>query len=282
MTLPPPGGGSYHGYVRWPFTLALALTGCGFTPGRLAASTDGGATSDADALATDGPPLDAAVRVSDGLVALYTFEEGAGTTVVDRSGVGTALDLTIANPTNVTWGDGTLTIVTDTLVASPAVATKVLDACRAADAMTLEAWITPSVVGGFFPRVVTLSASNNDLAATLMAIDSHFEFRMLGPMTDANGLPSLNTPDNTVALMAIHVALVSEPGGMRRTYVDGVERATDGRGGDLASWGTQHRLGLGNEIDGGRPWLGTFDLVAIYSRALTASEIAQNRTAGPR
>jgi hypothetical protein len=38
-----------------------------------------------------------AVRVEEGLVVLYTFEEGSGITVGDVSGVGSALDLTIAN-----------------------------------------------------------------------------------------------------------------------------------------------------------------------------------------
>lgn len=80
----------------------------------------------------------------------------------------------------------------------------------------------------------------------------------------------------------MHVALVSEPGGTRHVYVGGVESSSDSRGGDLAAWGTAHRLGLGNEIDGARPWLGSFDLVAIYARALSASEVKQNFDAGPR
>ena len=42
-------------------------------------------------------------RVSDGLLALYTFDEGSGSTVHDVSGVGTPLDLTIANTGAVSW-----------------------------------------------------------------------------------------------------------------------------------------------------------------------------------
>ena len=52
-----------------------------------------------------------ALRVSEGLVALYDFKEGAGTTVRDVSGFGTPLDLSISNPSAVNWiADGGLSI----------------------------------------------------------------------------------------------------------------------------------------------------------------------------
>jgi len=262
--------------------LAFALIGCTYKPPQITAAD--GPPDDADNPTGDiSMELDAApARITAGLVALYTFEEGTGATVADRSAVGAPLDLAIQNPAAVTWSTGRLTIDSDTLIASPGTADKVRDACREADAFTLEAWIAPSAVGGFFPRVATLSITNSSLAMALLAIDDHFELRMLGPMTDADGLPSLNSPAGTVAVAPIHVALVSEPGGARRIYVDGIERATDSRGGDLASWTGGFRLGLGNEIDGGRPWLGTFDLVAIYSAALSAVEVATNFAAGPQ
>ena len=40
------------------------------------------------------------------------------------------------------------------------------------------------------------------------------------------------------------------------------------------------KLGLANEVTGDRPWLGTFFLVAIYSRDLSAQEVGQNFKAG--
>jgi hypothetical protein len=263
--------------------VAIALAACNYDP-QAASPSDGppgdtsGPTDSTDA-SIDG---DSAARITEGLLALYTFEEGSGTTVADRSGVGAALDLVIQSEAAVTWSPGRLTLDAETLVASPGPATKIRDACRDADAFTLEAWISPTVVGGFFPRVVTLSITNTSLAMALLAIDDHFEFRMLGSQTDANGLPSLNSPAGTVAVAPIHVVLVSEPGGMRRIYVGGIERGTDLLGGDLSSWGNiDFRLGLGNEIDGARPWLGTFDLVAIYGTPLSAADVLTNFVAGP-
>ena len=59
-------------------------------------------------------------RVSEGLLALYDFKEGAGTTVRDVSGVGTPLDLTIIKPSAVNWmADGGLSIQASTAIRSP-------------------------------------------------------------------------------------------------------------------------------------------------------------------
>lgn len=201
--------------------------------------------------------------------------------MLDRSSVAPPLDLTIGTPANVTWSAGQLTINTETLIASTGAATKVIDAIKAADAFTFEAWMAPSATEAYLQRVVTLSTTNSDLAATLMSTDTHFEFRMRGAMTDSNGLPSLSTTTGTIALAPMHVVLTSAANGERKIYIDGALRASDTLGGDLDSWGTGHRLGLADEIDGGRAWFGTFDLVAIYARALTLEQVQQNRAAGP-
>ena len=50
------------------------------------------------------------VRVDEGLIVLYEFDEGSGATVSDSSGVAQALDLSIADPAHVTWSPGYLTI----------------------------------------------------------------------------------------------------------------------------------------------------------------------------
>jgi hypothetical protein len=39
---------------------------------------------------------------------------------------------------------------------------------------------------------------------------------------------------------------------------------------------------LGNATSLDAAWLGTYHLVAVYARALTAQEVAQNFAAGPR
>ena len=41
------------------------------------------------------------------------------------------------------------------------------------------------------------------------------------------------------------------------------------------------KLAIGDEIIGGRAWLGSLDLVAIYNRPLTSRDVATNFRAGP-
>ncbi|MGE0401767.1 MAG: LamG domain-containing protein [Kofleriaceae bacterium] len=274
----------------------VLLTGCGFQISGGSAPSDAEVDADAMAPAEDADlpmddaridmPIDAPIeRVTNGLVALYTFEETAGTTVEDRSGVGTPVDLTVGDANRVTRADGRLTITQATSIMSPDPATKIVNACRDADAVTLEAWIVPRVVdASTLTRIVTLSSSESSLAVTLLAANTHYEFRLDGPMTDTNGLPSLNTAGGTIVLDTLrHVVLVTAPGGARRIYLDGVQVANDTLGGDLAGWGTTgHRFAVGNEINGNRAWLGTFDLVAVYARALSLAEVQQNFAAGPR
>ena len=52
--------------------------------------------------------------------------------------------------------------------------------------------------------------------------------------------------------------------------------------GTLSNWSDSFPLVLANEVTGERPWLGTFYLVAIYDRALTAKEVTRNFQAGAR
>jgi hypothetical protein len=203
---------------------------------------------------------------------------------MDRSGVNPPVNLVIADTTRVSWAVGTMTITQPTVAASAAAAAKIAETCRDADALTLEAWVIPRAIdNATLGRVVTLSSSNSSLAVTLMALASHYEFRMDGPMTDANGLPALNTANGTHVVDVLrHIVVVSAPGGERRIYLDGQQVALDTLGGDLGSWGTTHRFAVGNEIDGNRAWVGTYDLVAVYARALTLAEVQQNVAEGPR
>lgn len=66
-------------------------------------------------------------RITDGLVVLYGFEEGTGTTVTDVSGVGTPMNLTIADEGTITWipGGGLRTILSSQ-INSDGPATKVI------------------------------------------------------------------------------------------------------------------------------------------------------------
>ena len=90
---------------------------------------------------------------------LYDFSEGGGSTVGD-SGSGAPLDLTIADPGNVSWVDGGLSVDASTTIISEGAATKVIDAVEASNELTIEAWIRPAPGAQDGPARIVSNASD--------------------------------------------------------------------------------------------------------------------------
>ncbi|MCA9881473.1 MAG: DUF1593 domain-containing protein, partial [Anaerolineae bacterium] len=227
-------------------------------------------------------------RVSDNLLALYEFNEGSGNTVNDTSGVGSPLNLTIANMGNATWGTGTLDVISTNTIQSSAAATKINEGIASTDEVTFEAWIQPANTTQDGPaRIVTLSGDSSNRNITLgqglwgTQPKTVFDTRIRTTSSSNNGMPSVTTPTNTVTTNLTHVVFTHASNGTSTIYIDGVAVVTSALGSDLGNWDTSYRLTLANEVTGGRSWLGAFHLVAIYNRALTSSEITQNFEAGP-
>jgi hypothetical protein len=227
-------------------------------------------------------------RVSEGLQMLYTFGEGQGKTVRDVSEVGTPLDLTVENEAAVAWkADGSLSVRSPVLISSAGPATKVIDAVRTSNELTIEAWVKPAnnTIDGP-ARIVTLSGDpyrrNFTLAQGRWGEQSPdvYDVRLRTTETDENGQPSLMTPIGTLAVDLTHVVYTRAPSGLAQVYLNGVEVTSRTVGGNLGNWDTGHRLALANEVTGDRPWLGDLQLVAVYSRALSAAEVRQNFEAG--
>ena len=83
------------------------------------------------------------MRVDAGLILLYAFDEGSGSTVADQSGVLPEHDLIVADPGNVTWSANHLTIDAATALSTAGAATKVATRAVATGELTVEAWIKP-------------------------------------------------------------------------------------------------------------------------------------------
>ena len=60
-----------------------------------------------------------------------------------------------------------------------------------------------------------------------------------------------------------------------------MQQASGTASGDFSNWNDSYRLALADEFGGGREWLGDYRMLAIYSRALAPSEVAQRFAAGP-
>ena len=227
-------------------------------------------------------------RVTAGLQALYTFDAGSGDTVFDVSGVGTPIDLTIADSANVSWGSGSLSVNASTLIASAGAATKLNTAIPVNDAITLEAWVTPANTTQTGPaRIVTLSPDPANANFTLGQGASGgipgtlYDVRLRTTTTgNAGHNPSLSSPPGSLSTTLTHMVYARDAAGNAAIYINDVLVANGTIGGNLSNWGSGYGLTLANVQTGDRPWLGSYDLVAIYDRALSAAEVSQNFSAG--
>lgn len=227
-------------------------------------------------------PFTFQARVRSGLVAMYDFEEGSGDRVLDVSNVGAPLDLEIKNPGNVTWTDGGLRLDSATRVQSLFWGTKVIDGCKNSSEVTVEAWVTPANTTQDGPvRMITLSSYEHKRNVTLGPGQLEWVWLVRTTNTDMNGVPLIVSPWGDVTTNLTHIVATFDGAGMSKIYVNGVLRKNQSIGGNLSNWANGFRFALGNELFNDWPWLGTFHLVAVYNRALTAGDVTINFNAGP-
>ncbi|MBN1669481.1 MAG: FecR domain-containing protein [Kiritimatiellae bacterium] len=236
-------------------------------------------------------------------LALYTFGAGRGVVVHDVSNSGEAVDLLIRNPGAVRWmPGGGLSVDAFTTIVSARPAAKISTACRSSAEFSVEAWVRPidtvqgSQSGRWLARIVSLSGDTLNRNFTLGQWGDHYCARIRTSAANPNGEPDLLSKPGTVQTEWQHVVLTLSGDGRASLYVNGVDQsvfdpvpqelsghAPSLRGGDLSDWDESFRLLLANESEADRnrrPWLGAFRAVAVYDRALSAAEIAENYRAG--
>ena len=240
-------------------------------------------------------------RVREDLVALYEFLEGRGTVVRGSPESSAAPDLRIRDAGNARFiAEGGLSIQETTIVAADGPASGLVAACKRSNELTIESWIrTADPTQNGPARLVSLAPNtvsrNFTLAMNGVSADPprrNFSIRLRTTRTSRNGTaapgdfqPLLFTPPGTASARLTHVAFTRDASGRAVFYVNGARCAERSIPGDFSTWDDGYRLALANELNpGGTPvhWRGAFYLVALYSRALTAKEVAQNHRVGPR
>lgn len=210
-------------------------------------------------------------RITSGLQARYDFNEGSGSTVNDTSGVGTPLNLTIASPSSVSWISGGLRVNTATAISSPGSASKIISAAQSGNAITVEAWVSPSsltLTGPARIATITKNASQRNLVFGQSA--NRYETQL----KTSTGTPALQSPASSLTQALTHVVYTRSSSGSAVYYVNGVQVSTQTTTGNLSSWGTDQKLTLADN------WQGSYFLLAVYGRALTGAEVQQNYLAG--
>lgn len=193
-----------------------------------------------------------------GLVAAYPFAEGSGTTTADRSGFNNTATLAGA-----TWtpqgrfgsallfnGSTALATVPD----SPSL--------RLTSAMTLEAWVYPTVVTAGWTDIIMKWNDDYYLVATsqpsgVSALGSSFT----SPLYGVSSLP-VNSWSHLAA---------TYDGVTMRLYVGGVQVNSRAQTGTMPTSGGP--LSFGGDALFGQHFSGRIDEVRVYNRALSAAEI---------
>lgn len=232
--------------------------------------------------------VDGTGRSDDGLVALYEFDEGDGTTAADTSGSGLELDIAGAG---YAWAAGGLTLSGDAYLTSTSTATALVEACRESQELTVEAWITPIDLALEKGTIAMLGLGEDCQGFALTQEAGWLTAAVSTDTTESDGEPHLDTPEGALEPALTHVVLTRSADGRRRLYLDGRVVSETGVGGDFSSWNVSQRLSVGGPVIDVSPscesaeagtWQGTVHRLAVYDRALSAAEVGGNYDAGPQ
>ncbi|MEO2002619.1 MAG: LamG-like jellyroll fold domain-containing protein [Candidatus Poribacteria bacterium] len=149
---------------------------------------------------------------------------------------------------------------------------RLLDAFRNANALTVEATITPHDLSQEGPaRIMTFSSGSGSRNFTLGQQGGHLIFRLRTTQSGTNGTNPEITLGPLLARESHRVTVTYSPGRLIY-YLDG-EKVTETASvqGDFSTWSAQHLL-FGDEWDGMRVWRGTLEGVALYAREFDADE----------
>ena len=133
-------------------------------------------------------------------------------------------------------------------------------------------------------RIVSLSSGDHSRAFTIGQISTPASYsyaaRVNTSEANTNGYPEVEAGVNFINANLHHVVYTRGVSGSESIFINGIMVYSGQRGGDLSTWADNYRLLLGNELSEGKPWKGTYYLVAVYNRALTITEIEKNYSVG--
>jgi hypothetical protein len=243
-------------------------------------------------------PVGRAERITDGLVALYCLDEGSGTSVRDTSSFGTPTNLTIPqghlNTGRTSWINGGGLRIAENLPGTEISsglggAAKLEAPLEATDEITIEAWVKPANItegDRFNPAaIVTMGLGSNRPNFELYQLDDEYGGYVELTLNQGAQIPDREIPGSGLIPGKLqHIVYTNSiSAGTANIYVDDVLRfsansyASDG----LFIFDPNYPLTIGNRPQSDGHWHGDVHLVAVYNRALSATEIDQNFISGP-
>ncbi len=232
----------------------------------------------------DGVVDNGGTRVETGLIAKFEFKTGTGTIAYDTSGVEPALNLDMTG--DVTWvgGWGVQVQNMGKLQGTTTGSAKLHDMILTTGEYSVEAWVAPANVTQTNAYIVSYSGGKTQRNFTLGQTMYNYDAYVRSTNTDANGMPPFSTPNAQQLLQATlqHVVMTNDPINGRQIYVNGalVASGDPQKSGSLSQWDNTFALVLGNEVSSDRPFAGVIKMVALYNRAMSASDVQANFAAG--
>ena len=247
----------------------------------------------------DGIVASGGARDDSSTIALYEFKTGSGNTILDTSGVGVPLNLTLYGNegTDYRWvGGWGIEFLTGSSKAQANTqdSRKLLTSILGSGEYSIEAWVVPANTSqgdaNDPARIINYSGGSAERNFTLGQAEYRYAYMNRTSTTDANGEPTFLTDDADEDLQSTqqHVVVTFSLTDGRKVYVNGVDVATTGNAdtdpnspiGNLTGWDPTYAFSMGNEADFSQPWEGKLRLVAIHNRAMTPAQIQQNFDAG--
>jgi len=242
--------------------------------------------------AIDDVPLDVPVdmpmsqRVTTGLVGFWTFDDPSGTTnVMDTAGTSTPVPLHVETSATIfppTLAGGTITADMSARLLS-SLSTHLASDCLGAGAVSLEAWVKPQLAmqgDAGTPRFIAGIATNVVSRDVVLLQAGDKWIALVRTNGNAVGTPMLISQSHPDPTKFTHLVVVADQN-QRTLYVDDIAEATDPMVGGPLGWDTTSSMALFQEPQGGRAWLGSIQIVAVYRHGLLPTEVDQNFQLGP-
>ena len=228
----------------------------------------------------DGGTVEQDNRVTDQLQLLYRFGGAAGqAAVTDAAGGG--LDLTIADPAQVTFDAEGMTFIGPTVAQNPNPMTPVIEACKATNTISVEVWVKNAGIEGG-GRIVSSGLGTDAHNFALKQQNDSYELRLRTSQNNQNGNDPYvaASPVGTLTAVDQHIVVTRSSVGVTNFYIDGVKQSPDSVPGNFGNWDLTYGIYIGNESTLDRPWLGTIYLAAVYCKELSLAEVQQNYAEG--
>ncbi len=219
-------------------------------------------------------------RARPGLIAEYLFNEGIGANARDSSGYSAGLPLTL-NPL-VTWNvpaPGINFASSGGVARTPSAAGTISSQLALWDRMTFESWVAPrTVAGNIERRILAISKGNTTANGDFRVIQIGRNLRIhlrMDSLTRSYDIPGVFVQADT----PVHLVITYD-GIFLAVYVNGQPTREVLRAGSQLSFRNRLPLAFGNEPSLTKTFLGRIFLGAVYNRALSPTEVAQNYLAG--